>query len=227
MSKLLSCKWDGSYLGPIDDSIHKIIDKNRLCIWTLNSKNQQKLVEVKYFKFKNEIPLISDEIKKLFDIPQIGMHVISYKDNPYIMTRSHNDVSLLEYFTHVKRSELSSLFINEMRRLFAFRWILCLNSNYENKIEVRIDGDLHYPISYSESKYSFITTENGCRIPQTILKDWFDGSNELLDTHIRSLLENKNPDDLKCKIRDIINKYSNKYVSWVNSIYDRIIHSMY
>lgn len=216
------CKWDGTHLGVIDKFIHKI-DDTRLSIWTRNIKNQNKLVEIRITKYKDDIPLIADELKSLFNIIKVGMHRCIINNEEYIISKSQTDITLNEFFEHYGRSYITQNFINEMRRIFAFRWIICLTCNYESKIGVRIQDDFIIPISLHENNFSLYVEENRSRIPRTILKDWFDNDEENLNNKIRELIDNRNVNELKFKIQDIIKKYSGKYIFWTNSIFERLL----
>lgn len=225
---LENVKWDGSDLGDIKDYIinRRVVGNvNRIAFWTKNAKNFNKITEARIFKYKDETPLIADELKTLFDITPVGMHKIKIGETEYIMSLATRDVTLDEYFSQVKRSEISPIFVNEMRRLFAFRWLICLNCNFENKVEVRILENFHIPISCNETTFSLDNTSMKCRIPNTILKDWFENDDILLDKCIKELLENRDPNKLKFDIQKIINKYSNAHISWCNSIYERALQN--
>lgn len=217
--------WDGSNLGNIDSFIYmyRKCKDERLVIWTQNSSKKNKLLEVKIVKYKDEIPLIADELKVIFSIPQVGKHRINYKNEEYIMIRADSDVPLEDYIIEVGKSNLTPMFKKEVQRLFAFRWLICMTCNYESKIMVRIDV-LSYPISHFENKFTLDFLSSSSRVPKTVIRDWFEGKEELLLRTIYELIDGRDTNILRSKVCDIIRKYGSKHIGWSNSIYDRIIN---
>jgi hypothetical protein len=153
------------------------------------------------------------------------MHKAILKGEEYIISQATNDVLLEEYFSEIKRSAITPLFMIEMRKIFAFRWLVCLNCNFESKIEVRINHGLIFPVSCYETTFSLDSGSSKCRIPNTIIKDWFDNDDEILEKTVKFLLEDKDPTLLKFEIQKIINKYSNRHIAWVNAIYEKLLRN--
>lgn len=219
----ISLSWNGSHVGEIDKyvSVYRKGREERLLIWIMNVYKKNKLLEVKIVKYKDEIPLIADDLKSVFDIPQVGKQRILFRNEEYIMLRSDTDVPLENYITEIGKTTLSPVFVKEMQRLFAFRWLTCLTCNYESKIMVRI-GVLPYPISYFENKFTLDSMSSSSRVPKTVIRDWFDGREELLLQTIVELIDGRDTNILRSKVCDIIRKYGSKHIGWSNAIYDRI-----
>jgi hypothetical protein len=230
----LILKWDGTDIGDITEYVlsHKKIEYgNCIDIWTRVTKVKKsgeqtevnKLLPVKILKFKNEIPLISDEFKSLFKVPQTGMHKATFSGTECIIQRTIDDIPLDKYLEKTPKNKITPLFYSEIRKIFAFRWLMCLNCNYENKLDVRVDGGSAFPISCKETTFSLDGDKNACRIPKNVLKEWFENKEEIFQDTVKELLNDRDPNYLKIEIVKIINKYSNKYIGWANSIYNKVI----
>lgn len=231
----LTLLWDGSDIGDITEyvlSYQKIEYGNCIDIWIRTIKLKKtgektevnKLIPVKILKYKNEIPLIADEFKSLFKLPRTGVHRATFKGTICMIQKVIDDIPLEVYLQKVPKNRLSPLFQNEIRKIFAFKWLMCLNCNYDSKLDVRIENDSHFPISCKEYTFSLDGDKNACRVPKTVIKEWFENKEENFQNTVQELLIDKEPNYLKIEILKIINKYSNNYVGWANAIYNKIIH---
>ncbi len=223
----LKLAWDGSHLGDID--IYVTNDKKVEMEGTVNlliktNSCLNKIIQVKIFKYKDDVPLIADELKRIFGVSPIGKHRVRYFGDECIINKYVNDIPIEEFMKYVvDKSTLTPLFINEMRNIFAFRYLVCLNCNYENKINIRTDS-VPYPISYQETTFSLFADKSSCRIPKTIIKEWFDNDDMIFYDTVNLIMKDKDPMLIKFEVESIIRKYNDKYIGWVNSIYDRIMH---
>jgi hypothetical protein len=157
-------------------------------------------------------------------LPTVGKHKASLKDELCIITKYENDIPYENFFeTHSKKS-LSPGFIKEMQRLYVFRFLVCLNCNYENRIEIRTGMGAHFPISCRENTYSLDPVDSASRIPKNVIKEWFENNDEMVIDVAKDMLSVASDITMfKFHISDNIRKYEKgKYISWVNSIYDRI-----
>lgn len=221
----LRLKWDGEHLGEIDKYV-VAYRKNDYddCIFLWEYKNKKLvLTEVRIMKYKDDVPLIADDLKALFQLPQVGKHRGSYKGQECIITRFLGDISYEHYFYENKKDNLTPGFIQEIRRLYVFRYLICLNCNYENRIEIRTGLGAHFPISCRENTYSLNPIDSASRIPRNVIKEWFDDKDEMVIDVAKEMLEGKDITMFRFQISDTIRKYEHgKYISWVNAIYDRI-----
>ena len=224
--KGLELKWDNSDIGPIDDSIvfySKKYDEDLLYVWE-RKKTKVMLTPIRIIKFKDDIPFIVEEFKKLFLIPTVGKHKSKLKNQLCIITKYENDIPYDKFFeTHTKK-HLNPGFIKEMQRLYIFRFLTCLNCNYENRVEIRQSSTGTYPISCRESKFSFCSDNNACRIPNNLVKDWFENDHYKAILLAKEMIDDFDITLLKFKMSDIIHKYEHgKYIGWINTIYDRLL----
>jgi len=224
----LNITWDGSDIGAIDNYIYqcqKLEDDHILTLITLNSKGVVKFVHAKILRYKNEVPFIIDECKPLFGIKKVGKHKATLKDVKVVLVRFQGDVSIKKYFkdTGLDPTKSGSHFKQELRKLFAFRWLMCLNCNYENTVEVRTGTGINHPISCRENTFNYDSSSLATRIPKTIIKTWFDEDDALADETITELVKDKDPSILRFEIQKIISRFDKQLISWNNGIFDKIL----
>lgn len=222
--------WDGSDIGPIDGCIYSCQKSDHdhiLHLWTKNPKGQPKLIPVKILKYKNEIPIIIDECKPLFGLKKVGKHKAMIKDIQVVIVRYQGDISLKRYLNDMLLTpeKTGKYFIEEIRKVFVFRWLMCLNNNWENTIEVRTGSGINYPISCRENTFNYDASSLSTRIPKTIMNIWFDGSEDMIDIITQSFLKDKDLSVLRFEIQKIINKFDKQLISWNNSIFDKILYA--
>jgi hypothetical protein len=221
----LKLKWNGEHLGEIDKYVvaYRRNDYDDcIFLWEFRSKKLN-LTEVRIMKYKDDIPLIADDLKALFQLPQAGKHRAILKGQECIITRYLGDVSYENYFCGKDKEALSPGFIQEIRRLYVFRYLICLNCNYENRIEIRTGLGAHFPISCRENTYSLNPIDSASRIPKNVIKEWFEDKDEMVIDIAKEMLDGKDITMFKFQISDAIRKYEHgRYISWVNAIYDRI-----
>jgi hypothetical protein len=224
----LNITWDGSDIGAIDNYIYqcqKLEDDHILTLVTLNSKGVVKFIHAKILRYKNEIPFIVDECKPLFGLQKIGKHKATLKDVKIVLVRFQGDVSMKKYFkdTGLNPTKTGSYFVSELRKIFAFRWLMCLNCNYENTIEVRTGTGINHPISCRENTFNYDSLSLATRIPKTVIKTWFNNDDTLLDKVITEMVKDKDPSMFRFKIQEIIMKFDKHLISWNNGIFDKIL----
>jgi hypothetical protein len=220
--------WDGSDIGPIDKHIYSCVkseDDHILYIWTKNQKGEPKLIPVKILRYKNDIPIIIDECKFLFGIKKVGKHKATLKSIQILLIRYQGDISLKRYLsdTMLTPEKTGKYFIEEIRKVFAFRWLLCLNNNFENTIEVRTGVGINYPISCRENTFNYDSSSVSTRIPKTIIHTWFENKDELVDTTISTMIKEKDLSVLRFEIQKIIKKFDKHLISWNNSIFEKLL----
>lgn len=163
------------------------------------------------------VPFLANELKTIFGLPDI-------KQNDTI-------ISLDDYLELLQNYDknIGNFFITEMRRLLAYRHLMCLKSNYHNNFGVCMFNNfkvsrLDYPVSLNEKNFCFNPDDNSCRVPKTMIKEWFENDYELFYSTMKDLLIDSGLDtDLKLKNVLITNikkhcKYDGQIVYWVNSI---------
>jgi hypothetical protein len=220
--------WDGSDIGSIDDIIFdcaKVDDDHLLTLWSLTKKNQYKLIRAKILKYKNEVPIIIDECKPLFGLKKVGKHKASLNGTKIILVNYKGDVSLKRYFSQmmIKPEKAGIFFKKEIQKLFIFRWVMCLNNNFENTIEVRTGEAINYPISCRENTFNYNPADDATRIPKNVIKNWFNNSDVLVDTCIHEFIKDKDVSMLRFEIQKIIQKFDKNLICWNNGIFENLL----
>ncbi len=224
--KSIELKWDNSDIGKIDDSIvfyRKEYNNDLLIVWEWKN-NKLELTPIRILKYKDDIPFIIEEFKRIFHIPITGKHKAMVKEQECIITSYINDIPYEIYFETHSIPYISDSLKKEIQKLYIFRYLVCLNCNYENRIEIRQPTIYDtYPISCREVKFSLSSDDNACRLPNNVVKDWFDNDHYKVIKIAKEMIAGFDITMLKFKMGDIIRKYDNgKYIHWVNTIYDRL-----
>lgn len=227
----LKFAWDGSDIGNIDENIYDCRgseDDHVLTLWGINERGEPKLTQVKILKYKNEIPIIIDECKPLFGLKKVGKHKATLKGHTIILVRYQGDVSLRRYLKDmgiIKPEKAGVYFISEIRKLFIFKWFMCLNNNYVNTIEVRTGTAMNHPISCRENYFNYDASDPATRIPKSMVKMWFDNDEELVESMIKEFILDKDISVLRFEIQKIIMKFDKHLISWNNGIFDKFLYA--
>jgi hypothetical protein len=222
----------GHYIGSIDKIIDEIIYKNneidKFKI-NMNLYDDDKLA-YNVFKYKNEIPLIVDSMKKYFSLIKNNYVIANIKNERYLIYRSHNHISVEDY---LKVNSIKYI-IDSVRDIFAFNWFMCVKNgvclSYEKNIKIRTFNPLITNIGectlsllpYTIGETGYISDINKDIISPTILNKWFDGKLETFYKVARRLLEGIDADAFRNYLEEIINFYNKDYISWVNNVYNRV-----
>jgi hypothetical protein len=222
----LDLSWDNSHLGIIDEYViayKKSHDEDCIYIWE-RMKKKSVLKQIRIMKFRDSIPLITDESKSLFQIRQIGMHRATFRDQECVITRFQNDVpyDVFESSTDIKT--LYPGFRVEIQRLYVFRYLMCLNCNNDSKIEIRYDtAGLPFPVSCRETTFSMDPDVSVCRLPNTVMEKWFNNDMGRVFELAKEMIGDRDSISIKFKLQDIIRKYDNgKFIGWVNAIFEKV-----
>jgi hypothetical protein len=227
-------------LGDISDKVYglhrcKINNTNKLEDRYKFIYNSKEYI-IRILKFDIFI-LILDEIKDYFKIPHSEKaKAVIEKDGikiPVIISLYKNEIGI-NIFNNTEDEGLSiknlyncPSFVSEIRRLFAFRFIMCLNSNNESRIEVitkklnskfvldaGLSREVYTPICIRESSYfnskTFshkILKADSTDIPDTVIEKWFDKSHELVYETIQNLTTGIDFIKFKIMLVDIIQKH--------------------
>ena len=202
-------EWNGEHIGEIDKWVIPFTklgartDIDIIVSKDVPSNNNEDDIPINVIinatmrEFKSSIPLIVEEIKILFHdshpygqgLRQIGILRCTFKNKEYLLTYSKDDKSLSDYNKEIFENNkmLSDYFILEARKIFAFRYLLCLYKTNESSVTCRFEKypgvefpntkyDLVYPVMYCNN--TFALTLNGktskeIDIPKTVLNKYF------------------------------------------------------
>jgi hypothetical protein len=218
-------KFNNTNFGDIDKFIaEKFINDNR-DLYKLRLKSENKNLYVNVFKYKNDFPLILDEIKKYFPVYKTNYAIVNIEGEKYLAYKSTNSIPLKEYLEHtnIERSTKK----RDIQRIFIFNYIMCVNSNFENKIYVfpYDENDILVDIRYCDcimlkcvNEKSF-KQDSSNEISKRILKEFFDGSIENFYKLAYEMVKGIDNDKLKWELEKIVSKYDDNYVYWINAVY--------
>jgi hypothetical protein len=171
---------------------------------------------------------ISNEFKELLCIPK--NYECMNSEDP-----ESREIGLNEYLELVQEQgkSVTEFFKFEIMKLIIFRHIMCFKSNFNSNIKVRLFkpmsvSRLDYPISINEKNYCYNPDDEACRIPNCVIKQWFDNSPELLYSVVKKILvgngyktEYEFKDALLKHLKIRGYKYDGFIVNWVNSIVEK------
>jgi hypothetical protein len=216
--------------------------------------------ELILYKIHREYPLVLDYVKSYFKIYRTKYNIVQIDGTRYLAYKKTVDMPLDDYVSMVQESlgmESSTLklpyskilkpsLVNEVRRIIALNWIMCIQSNSDSKIYVRAllpepkvlrmlipepkalkvkDPEITpetvvYPFTSNEKGY--LTDVAGCDISEKILSKWFNGDRELFYDNIRSLTSNIDIEEFKEFLEKIINQVNPLLIPWIDVIMNRI-----
>jgi hypothetical protein len=176
---------------------------------------------------KKDVSELSNTLKTIFCLPKVQ----DFK------TIDSKVISLDEYINIAieKNKRFNDFFVLEMRRLLAFRHLMCLTLNQSrnfyvylvNNSEEKLISRLDFPLSMNEKKFCYDAFDKSCRIPKTMIKEWFNNSEELVYDTVKDLLLSNDIDSslkLKYTLIEAIKEndvYNDQNVWWVNAIVEQ------
>ncbi len=221
--------FDNTDFGCIDEYVSKKFwnEKNKLYKVKLNIQND---IIINVFKYKNSFPLIISEVKKYFKIPRVYYNIVTIDNIKYLAYENINNISFKEYTKSINLKNEKFLKY-QLQDIFAFNWLMCIKSNYENNIYVFPNSFTPFIIDTKNSKNilfkyinekSFKFNTQNHEISQSILDKYFNGSLEEFQSVVKAIVNELDPDNLRIEITKIVNKYDNNFVSWINPIFENI-----
>lgn len=193
------------------------------------------LLKVKLITRKSFMPLILEQLKKQFGLYPIEILQCKMSNEDFYLLQdkkgnNNSDVSLIEYISKLKQNnkKLSSIFLNDLRRVLVFKYILGFRKNLAKDIMIRyINTDLNvnsnvdyiYPIYFPEN---FDELENMSNNPDLKTSDisnlkpeitlYFGNSNETFMNCLTNLCKEINIDDLEKTIHNTTKKYNSTFL---------------
>ncbi len=199
-------------------------------------------------KYKNEFGLILNKIKPYFNLIYNIFYKLELDGNKYLMYKSINDISLLEFEKfNVNSKKIINSNITEIRKILVFNWLMCVNQNtlseVKNNIRITTFSDnrvinfknisschLNLIFNYFNESLEFnnmyskkYLTSGSKDLPKTIIKEYFDNSIELFYDYVCFIMDGIDPTNLKIELLKIVRKYNQEYIPWVNVVYERLL----
>jgi hypothetical protein len=164
-----------------------------------------------------------DKFKENLNLLTIGYNLFIYKGKKYMISEYRNHMALEIKMKKYKADIdfFSDICIQEIRKIFAFQWLLRVTNISESTVILKhyLDGPDFYfltPYSYNEVYNIFDVEDKNMRFvfPQTILKKWFAGNIKNLYKSLRDLTEGFSVKDLCNKFETILLKFSPQDLKW-------------
>jgi hypothetical protein len=168
-------KWDGSDLGEISHLITEYEEHPEKILYIYITIKFD-TIAARCYRDYGILPIILDELKPLFGIPKIGRHRAIIRGKSVLLSRvSSGGMLSLKEIPEEKSSE--PWFVDQVRRVYVFRWLTGMMSNFESSIGVIIGYNKCLSItSYKDMKVNPSKMAKSNSIPNTAIKKWFGGS---------------------------------------------------
>lgn len=180
-------KWDGSDLGEISSCISEYEQHSDKVLYIYISTNTS-IVPARCYRDYGILPIILDELKPLFGIPKIGRHRATIDGRPVLLSRvSSGGMLSLKQIPEEKSTE--SWIIEQVRKVYVFRWIMGMISNFDSSIGVIVTHNNCLSVtSYKDTKIEPSKMKKTNSIPQTAIKKWFGGSWDNVNTTLSQMI---------------------------------------
>jgi hypothetical protein len=216
-------------------------------IWILQIKQQLHYAQAK--PFTDSLPLIVDEIKRIFHLTPTGTKKVVYNKKEYLLQRMKHyqlrdqnfliiDVALNK-LEEQQQKEVFKSYKEIIQYCYAFREIIGLFHNNNSVLKFRrlkkvkegvIIGDTNGQIISGKETQIVTSSHVGQVLPQTVIKQWFDDIN-LVDVIVRLTNFNRQVQDLPERLQyyqngiaKIINRIDRSYIWLVSHILKRLSH---
>jgi hypothetical protein len=176
-------QWNGTYLGKAGESpsFHvQILEKIQGKVgnyWRFKTKDNDIDTYALICYSDTHAPCFLDEVKPMFGLRKVGTHYCTYKNSFVILYRVLcRGMTIMEDVPLTSLKELvseNSRFSCEVCRLILFRYLFSISTSTQNRILVRTEGGVSYPISLTENKH-----EDGPNVLcDAVISNWFPDMN--------------------------------------------------
>lgn len=212
--------WDGSNLGSIDDFITEEYCQYNLLYVSFRGLyyGTEKLLSAQLYSFSDSTPLVVDELKIMFQLPKVGRHRVLYRGKPAILCQNGTECQLSEYRLDFPINDELKY---QIQKCFVFRWLIGLTGNTNSSIRIRKNRTTITCFSYRDT--SIEPSKAGSRIPQTVIKEWFDGDNERVSSIITEMINGRSIAEIRIHIESIIRRIDAEWVWIISYILDKLI----
>ena len=186
--------WNGSNLGNITNNVIKILPPRLNGLGEfLHMRYESTDIICHIYKYKDDIPLIIDEIKPIFGLEKIGRHTCLIKNKKYLLSQ------ICEENEYIFNEVENKYDIQQIRETIAFRYIMCITTT-GNFLWYRKSSVLSYKdCSINPSRDDF-------KLSLVIIKKWFENDNNMIyDTIYHMLIKIcNNKYNLRYTVRQIV-----------------------
>lgn len=226
----LNLKFDNAHLGNIDEYIEGKLynEKNKLVKIKLKSNDG---ITLNVLKYKTPFIFMLNEMKKHFRcIHKVEYNIATINDIDYLLYEDYDNISLANYIEKSDYKKRLSAEL-EIQMLFAFNWLMCVNNNYENRINVFTYTNFYKCLDiYKTNKVYFQSVGEKSYnknfkydISKFILNKYFNGSMENFNKIVSILISEIDPNKVKFEMEKVVKKYDESYMWWVNIVYEKLL----
>lgn len=193
---------------------------------------------VKLILYENNFIFIIEELKKYFDVERVYYLLCNYQNKRYIMYRYMYEIPLNVYST-LKRKPLTDMCIKYLRKIYIFKYLLCLltnndktilmNSMLTKKIDMThliIDYDLVYAFSFYNHSYSIIKNDKRLEIPKKDILKWFSEKDKdsyvVFTEEMEEMVKDIDITKFREDLISLSKKYNMELNEWINTVYNKI-----
>lgn len=231
---VLNLKWDGSDLGDITKHIISYENERTDIIGSINIK--EKIIKFRIYQYENDIPLIVDELKKVFGITKNGRHKAIIAGQNVILCRSFlvdkdsryksGEINLLEVKETLGKHFFKEHLVKDIKKCFVFRLILGLTKTTEESVSITFrPTGLLTAGTCRETKiitpYEDKKTDQA-RIYKSVMKEWFNNSYDEVNKILSEMIDERSVNQLRIEMIDIARKFDKELIWWPGLIARRI-----
>lgn len=225
--------FDNTYIGDISDFLEKKNDTeyyqeviNGFLIMKLNlASGKQMMIVVDDFDTRY---LIAEKLKSYFNLLSIGFHTAYIGDKKFLISEYEYNILFSEKYKddNYVHMDPNQVYVKELRKCFAFQWIMHLHDISEERILIRkmkyfsssLPKESFYPTSCNER---YVCTNKQIPLNKKFIDKWYKGHYNFYHT-IYKLFEGRSRDKIASDIRDIILKIDKNYISWTFDIMNQV-----
>lgn len=160
--------------------------------------------------YKNDFPLLADELKSVFGIVKIGRHSCIYKKKKYIMNRYFEKIN--DEILNLKKEKKS------IKKCFVFRYIMGFYNNNLKCLCLTKYGVCNFVSSFEEDHVKF---DKKIDIPNVLVNNWFGGHEKFLKFK-HKMFKNYDLIILRIEIENIISKINSQHLTLSLNIIKKI-----
>ena len=200
MSKTLF-PWNGECVGEIKELITQQIQTSKGILLTFTDSSKA------YVSKYSSIPIISDQLKFMFELDKIGRCSCFYFGKHAMLHR----VSCEEYNFNLVKDPIN---IDDIKKSLLFRWFLGLTLTCEKSLCVRkYKSGINRVTSLIENKYDYFNVKPyvGSDLSSFLIKKWFDDDLTII---AKKMLSPYSIIELRKIIHDTIKKIDPENMIW-------------
>ena len=186
-----------------------------------------------YQKYTTGLPLIIEQLREVFGLHKIGIHLITIGTIKYILYRTSISGTYVLLNMNIKSYPLIDQISSTIKKLFLFNELLNLSDATESNIV--INGTKIYNINDQKLVDNSLLGYNSCVLNRNVIGRWF--LRQSFDVTLQEMLfggsrpsDNKTEQELmriRQQIEDIIVEYDPNYMWYAKSIMEKVVRYLF